>query len=1356
MEPDLVNYLPRGLIARMADPNLEKTGPTIQRYEGVVLIIDISGFSTLTERFANVGPRGAEQLSEILDTYFGRMTDIAVRYGGDVVGFVGDGMVSVWRSEGTLADTVERAIHCAQVLHAALRTIEVGEGSELRQRVSIGAGELTEFIVGGAGGRWLALTAGEPMRQAGAAYHGADPGESVVCGSAWRLVRDRFTGRSLASGDAVISQASVRPDPPEVSFPRPDRSLNARLKLFVPGAVIEYSSGGNAKNWMGEFRNVTSLFIGLPEIDFQSPHVLDELQTATVCVQRQLLKFGGSFDQLQMDDKGISALATFGLPFTSHEDDAVRGLGTAMAVAQGLQSHEIGFAIGIASGRVFFGDIGGHYRRHIGMIGSTVNLAARLMQAATMDIFCDANTRQAAQAGIEFSTGPDLKAKGYAQAVPVFCPSNQVARKPRTFIDLMVGREPESRRLGKSIDELIDGAGGLLVVRGEAGIGKSRILAHLVDNARRRKIQCIESIGSSIENSTPYFPWRRILSQVLLWADQLDVEAAQAELARRFEGEQQLKPWMPLLNDVIPLRLSDNSITRNVTGAARASGINALLLFLLRQISEAGPSLIVFDDFHWFDDASASVIADIIHELPGMLFVIGTRPLEHARENEVSRLLETRSSTTIELEGMPREAIDQLICQKLHVAAVPDELGEFVFERTNGIPFYSEEIVLAMQSAGLINVSGPECEVSSNFANASEVDIPNSLEGVIVSRIDRLKPDQQRILKTASVIGREFSISLLQNLHPGDAEAALDRMIDALLAEDIVRRTSREDQREFTIKHAILRNVVYELLPFAQRKDMHARVAALIERDQASDQQPYYAELAMHWERAEQIKKALEYLEKAAALALERHANRDAITHIRKGFNLANEQGVDLGGARAGQWQRILGDAHHELFEYSSASEHFKRSLGHLGAKVPSSQLAMIARLCKLIVEQVGLRTNWLNPAKGMAGDVRSRQLSHIHERLAEIAYFDNQPLPLLIETLASLNLAERSGSIRETVDGFAALSIGFLQAGQVRISSYYNRQSLAIAHSSGTMADTAYGHLVNAVYQATQGHWQEMIDSHDYAAPIYEQLGANARWHQTRSVKYMSFTNRGYLEKALDVLDGTERAITRATPAQVRSWVDSARLEISLAKGPLQTDLVERVKAIQSQGLHSADRLRCQGLEALALLLMGETTEAMAAAEAGLKNISDGAPTAWHIIAGIGGVAEVYLRLWEDCVSGAEAGRLKSKSQQSCRAIRRFVRKVPISQPRADILCGRYELLCGRRSQAERLWRRAIKAAERFDMPSEKGLALYEMGRSQGGDVDSNHLQHACAVFSELGATRYLNRARESMNETNEISTVE
>lgn len=1327
-EAHLSRYLPRCVHAQLSHSRPRQRRPGVSRFDGVVLLTDLAGFSSMTDQFSAQGPEGVEQLSRVLDSYFGSMTEIALEHGGDVVDFVGDAIVVMWPDSGEPSACAAAAVACGLALQAALRDVTQATGLSLQQRVSISAGELLQFTVGGADNKWRWLLAGAPMRQAAACNHLARPGQVLVCDSAWALVSKRCRGQVLDSGHAVAERVLL-PAPPARAMPQPRGAETlAQLEEFVAQPLLERFQAGHW-DWLGEFRNICAVFIGLPQLDLAAPGVPEQVQEATACAQREFTRYGGSLQSVVMDDKGITLFAAFGLPGHSHEDDCVRAVRAVLTLESWLKERGIACSVGITHGRAFYGDSGGPRRRHVALIGGVVNLAARLMQTAPGGVLCDEATRQRAARVLSFSPAPAQRVKGQAEPLAVFTPGAADEIIPSAHDNAIIGRAPERRRVAAELDRLVAGHSGLLLLCGEAGIGKSRLLREALRQARRRALRVLASPCSAVEAATPYFTWRRLLQQMLLGERPFDAAAARESLRQRLQGEALLESWQPLLNDILPLELADNVYTQQMESGARASSTRALLLHLLRGLAVERPVLLMVDDLHWCDEASATLLAEAVEAVPRLLLLAGTRPLHPGAADAAARLLRNAQAQTLQLDLLPREELDQLACRKLGVRELPGELGEFLFSRTAGNPFYSEELLLALRGAGLVELPDGSCRLSPDFARASLSTLPTTLQGVIISRVDQLGPAEQLTLKLISVIGREFSLPMLRRLHPVAVDAAgLEAIVARLLSADVVRPAATGVPVEFAFKHAILREVIYDLLPYAQRRQFHRDIALWIESRGSAQLEPHYAELALHWEKAGEVDKAIAYLERAGALAFGRFANRVAIQHIHKAYSLAQRHGIALSTARIAACEGILGDCHQELFEYNTAAVHFKRCLVELGLPAAGTPLRLFGGLLRQLLVQLRLR---LRRGGAPVADPGVRRAAHIYQRLAESSFFDNRPLQLLHQIMASVNLAERSGATREIVDGFGAIAVVAVAVGLRRASRYYNRRSMEITRAAGP-ADAAYGYLVDMVYWATLGGWAQLESSCVSAEAIYRQLGGVVRWQQTQSITYTALNLQGRFDDALALLQRARAAMPADVPAQVLSFYYCSMLGVALVRGQPLEPLIAGLEAAQEPGLHRSDRLRSLGLIAKARWQLGQRGQALAAADQALAMIRESMPMPYHIGDGIAAAAEVYMDEWE---GGNPDPRLLQRAGEVCKALRGFAGRVPVGGPAADLQHGRWLRLRGRRRAALKFLRRAGQRAGRLDLRYERGRALHQLGLMLGGDEGAAQLRQALEIFEGAGA---------------------
>jgi class 3 adenylate cyclase/tetratricopeptide (TPR) repeat protein len=900
------SYVPTLTLNRIAKTPTPLTTPKYEHFPAAVLFADISGFTALAEQLGKQGPAGAEELGGILNDYFGQLTALIAEHGGDVVKFAGDALLAVWpvgESNQDVRTVALRAAQCGLVAQKELSNYQASAGARLSMRMAIGVGEADTMYIGGAFGRWEFLIAGEPVLQVSLAEKEAQPGQVVLSPEAWALVEDVCTGKLLQrkASQAVVGvelktvQAPLTPRP--LSIPTMDAQTEAALRGYIPGAILARLSAGQgtgsggetiSADWLAELRRVSVIFINLPDFSHNLP--LEQAQTVMRRMQKALNHYEGSVNKLSVDDKGVTLVAALGLPPLAHEDDATRATLVALEIQDALQKLDVRSAIGIATGQAFCGAVGNELRREYTMIGDVINLAARLMQAAPDTILCSPSTYQASQGSIIFDELPAITVKGKAEPIVVYQPTGEkkTAIRPQSEI---VGRRAEREALGEGIQTLLRGGTGVnvFVIEGEAGIGKSR----LVDDIRRQAdalgVITYSGSGEPVEKSTPYYSWRSIFAQLFELDLFTDLEKTRRHI--RVAMGPGLVRLAPLLNSVLPIKVLDNETTILLGGQARAEQTRSLLVQLLQASITRSPKVLIIEDAHWLDSASWALVLAVSQQVRPLLLVIATRPIDEPIPAEYKQLIQAGNVQHLRLEALSKDDSLALVCQRLRVSSLPAPVAALIRERAEGNPFFSEELAYALRDAGLIEVVDGECYIAPETGDLNALQFPDTVQGVITSRIDRLAPSQQMALKVASVIGRVFTFRTLLDVHPIEADKPqLAQHVSALERLDLTPLESPEPDLAYIFKHIITQEVAYNLMLFAQRRELHRAVAESYEVAYADQLTPYYPLLAHHWSRAEAWSKTYEYriLAGDAATALYSYAEAslhylgalEALTHL--------------------------------------------------------------------------------------------------------------------------------------------------------------------------------------------------------------------------------------------------------------------------------------------------------------------------------------------------------------------------------------------------------------------------------------------------------------------------------------------
>src|SRR5215208_6892163 len=1064
----LASYVPKLIQNRIiADPSPIES-PVAEEFQAAILFADISGFTPLTERMVERGPAGVETLARILNEYFGQLIDIIHDYGGDVVKFAGDAVIAVWPIVPDLppAEHVSRAdqwqwtmraAECAIEVHRRLTNYQV-EDANLYLKLAVSMGKVTTAHVGGVFNRWEFLLTGTPLVELGVANNLAKAGDILVTPSAWKLIRNDCNAEAMefelkdtiAPGghlESLNKPSSIFSLPKKLVVPA---GAENSLRPYIPGAVINRLTAGQS-SWIAELRRVTVLFINLPDLDQNTE--LENSQNIARLIQRSVYRYEGSINKINVDDKGITIVAALGLPPFSHEDDPARGVQSALMIRKELTNLNIRSHIGITTGRIFCGSVGNESRREYTIIGNAVNLSARLMDAASkqdeliakhgVPILCDRATYDSAKDAVEFEPLSPQQVKSRAEPVEVFHPLEQKKSVIRPKTEL-IGRQEEKTLIANALQELSRGTSHqTIILQGEAGIGKSRLFEDLIRQAETLHVKMFSGNGDSIEKSNPYHAWRPIFNRIFeieeLLAQGEFVEEAHTAIQQNIVAklariDPDLARYAPLVDVVLPTSIPDNELTSAMSGEIRGGNVRELLTRLLAFEASKSPMLIVMEDLHWFDSASWALLVDVQQKVRPLFLALNSRPLADPIPLQFKQLLDTSGTRLLRLEAMMLDDVEALVCQRLGVKSVPPMISRLIREKSEGHPFFAEELAYALRDSGILMIENQVCRVHSRFMNFEDLALPDTLQAAITNRIDSLDPSQQLTLKVASVIGRIFAFRLLEAIHPIEADkSALPAYMATLTRLSLTLVESEAPDLAYIFKHAVTQEVAYNLMLFSQRRQLHQAVAEWIEENYEKNIEAYYALLAHHWSQAAEtsgaernehaLLKAMEYLEKAGEQAIQNYANQEVIQFFTQALDLDEklsrpEDGHDTRGRqlRRARWHSRIGLAHYGLGSLPGCEKHVREALLLLGYPIPASRAQLALGLVPQVIRQVFHRlfpARYLGSLKGQEREV-AIEVSRLYELMGRIYFYSQETLPIMYCIFRFVNTAEKAGPSAE------------------------------------------------------------------------------------------------------------------------------------------------------------------------------------------------------------------------------------------------------------------------------------------------------------------------------------------------------
>jgi len=888
-DSSILPYISSHLLHALAEqiPLEGASEPVVEKLEVAVLFADISGFTPLTEALAKKGDEGPEEITRLLNHAFRCLIEALEAEGGDVVKFSGDAITVLFSAKDeSLSYALRRAKQAGEALQEVMKELNPLQSSigpvELGLKVGIGGGEVLTMQLGGMFQRWEYAIAGEGLLQATHAEGRAERGDVCLSPEAMQLIHK----------EALPPCALVRLTQEEASI-----STHHLMRRFVPESVLSWAGEAGLHKWLGVLRSMSVLFVGIGE--FEGEDAILHLHQFMQAVQKVVFRLQGSINKLAVDDKGTVLLVMFGAPPFAHADDPLRGVRCALELQELALQQGLPLNVGVATGRVFAGPVGSDTRREYTVMGDTVNLAARLMGQGN-GILCDPETARFTQNQIQFDALPAIKLKGKAEPLPVYRPVESLKNSEQDLqLKPMIGRQKELSRLLNDVTLLKSGQNRLILLKGDAGIGKTRLSQAFRQQLVTHDIHCLQGSGQGIEQHTSYWIWRDVLEGLFGLQDRIDAREKHVQ-----ERLQDLSPedlgLLPLLNGLLELSFPETSRTENLDAFLRQQNLHQLIIRLCKRFGQEAPYCILLENLQWIDSLSWELLHELVWSLDvkdaGIFLLMTVRPFAPECDQDALGVLE-HYTQSLELGPLDAEESTALVASNLGlpIGGLPEALGQLVQKRAEGNPFFIEELLLLLLEQKLVQLEDregvPFCRLAEDF-DARDVAIPDSLEGLLLARIDRLSPEQQLTLRVASVIGRSFSFPLLHSAMEAQTplkETVLSTQLDTLEQEAF---TISEDDghRLFTFKNAVTQEVTYRSLLFQQRRELHQALARHLEAtfvdDDSQAQGHLLTLLAYHWRYADVPENERRYARLAGEYAARQYANAEALRYFSRAIEL--------------------------------------------------------------------------------------------------------------------------------------------------------------------------------------------------------------------------------------------------------------------------------------------------------------------------------------------------------------------------------------------------------------------------------------------------------------------------------------
>jgi class 3 adenylate cyclase/tetratricopeptide (TPR) repeat protein len=682
-------------------------------------------------------------------------------------------------------------------------------------------------------------------------------------------------------------------------------------------------------------RLVTVLFVdvagftGMAEQD-EAENVRDLLNDLFEQIVPIVERSGGSVDKFI----GDCLMAVFGAP-VAHEDDARRAVSVALALRPALarfnEVHSLQLAVhtGINTGFVVAGKLGAGTRPGYSVIGDAVNVASRLCAASLPgEILIGADTRKLLGEEFELQDGGAAAVRGRAREVAFYrvLGARPVrARLPRDrFSSRFVGRESELSLISSTLGELVTGQrgtvledaasesaalGGTALIQGEAGVGKTRLLTEVRVAAEAAGLHWVEGRVPSFGLDPAYSIARSLLESDLGLEPEDDgktrqdkVRAHLGDLPFQDRGQQ---AWLEqaLLLD------ADGNVSPQAFAGEEGPGLSARLCAYFARAARTRPLSVCVDDVHWLDKASLDLLRDMVAlaaEYPIFFLLVGRPDPPHVWQDLRLAAAAAAPGRLLEITLMPlsRAETRELLANLVRMEEIPISLEQLVQSKAEGNPFFAMEILRHLAQVGALVEDDGKFRLARTIAH---LQIPDTVRGLIASRIDGLEEEPRRCLQEAAVIGRNFSPRLLCAAMALQQEQ-LAPVLGELAALELVRVRRREPEVEYGFQHALTQEAAYDGLLTKTKKQIHGRVAEAALRVFPPETPGLAALLAYHFSRSENWEEAREWSLRAAECAVAMAADQDACSYCELAL-------ASLLTAFDQEWEAMLGDSVEWFFQ---------------------------------------------------------------------------------------------------------------------------------------------------------------------------------------------------------------------------------------------------------------------------------------------------------------------------------------------------------------------------------------------------------------------------------------------------------
>ncbi len=862
-------------------------------FQAYTMSIDLSGFTPLTDALMQMGNRGAEKLSNILNQVFAPLVKQVYARGGFIPYFAGDAFVAIFPEDqedcGAMAllDAAQAVRNLFQQREYQFNKFTIG------LKIGLAYGEVNWGIVG---------KKDKTFYFRGPAIDSCNFCQTIAKNQ--QIIIDQALYQNINIPDLKLTPVShqcfcldqkvVFTYQPPVAKKRIPEMKAQVLKHFLPDSIVNYSQDG-------EFRTVISVFLSFDGIS--SHELMNEFATT---VLNEMISFSGYFKEIDFGDKGGVMVGFFGAPVT-FENNVERALEFIYALRSELRELQfekgLRFKAGLTIGTAYTGIVGGRERCQYAAVGNRVNLAARLMVYADWgEILVDQEIQK--DRHFSFQHKGDIKYKGIKGNIPTFKLIGRNYLNRNVYSGSMVGRETELKKLQQAAAPLFDNQpAGIAYIYGEAGIGKSRLTHELRKRLTETKQVSWHVCQADQILRKPFNPFTYFLKnyfgQSPDGSDSLNQQKFEENYRRLIEKIQQVDH--PGAGDILKEIQRTKSVLAALMGIIYPDSIwiqldakgkyqNTLIAIINLLMAESliRPMVLQLEDGHWIDENSVELLEDFVrhlHRFP-ILLLITSRYLDDGSKPQIINQSLVRSyhlpKLEINLNYLQPDAVRRFAEIALK-GPINDEFYELLLKTTNSNPFYLEQVLEYFAESELLKVEENEWNIIDQ-----NIKLSNSIMAVLTARIDRLSSLVKETVKAAAVIGREFEVPILSEVMKENQVFNGQHTMETYILQEQIHMAEKGqiwhamNELRYIFRHSLLREAAYSMQLRVRLQQLHRLIARAIEKLYSTNIQERYVDLAFHYEQADVFDKTCEYLRKAADYARSNFQNQQALDFYEK------------------------------------------------------------------------------------------------------------------------------------------------------------------------------------------------------------------------------------------------------------------------------------------------------------------------------------------------------------------------------------------------------------------------------------------------------------------------------------------